>query len=56
MSHFPVFVTVPQMSPTSPAHVGDLEDRLATILARYDEQTEETYTTKLNKRSVLLFC
>lgn len=41
MSHFPVFVTVPQISPASPAHVGDLEDRLATILARYDEQTEE---------------
>lgn len=56
MSHFSVFVTVPQMNPAAPIHVNELEDRLATILARYDEQTEETYTTKLNKRSVLLFC
>ena len=56
MSHFSVFVTVPQMNPTAPIHVKAIEDRLATILARYDEQTEETYTTKLNKRSVLLFC
>jgi hypothetical protein len=56
MSHFSVFVTVPQMNPAAPIHVDELEDRVATILARYDEQTEETYTTKLNKRSVLLFC
>ena len=41
MSHFSVFVTVPQMNPAAPIHVGELEDRLATILARYDEQTEE---------------
>ena len=41
MSHFSVFVTVPQMNPAAPIHVDELEDRLATILARYDEQTEE---------------
>ena len=41
MSHFSVFVTVPQMNPTAPIHVKEIGDRLATILARYDEQTEE---------------
>lgn len=40
MSHFSVFVTVPQMNPAAPIHVDELEDRVATILARYDEQTE----------------
>ena len=34
MSHFSVFVTVPQMNPAAPIHVDELEDRVATIERR----------------------
>lgn len=41
MSHFSVAVVVPQNSAGVRIKANEIEDRLATILAPYDEQTEE---------------
>ena len=51
MSHFSVFVTVPQMNPAAPIHVDELEDRVATILARSDEQTQEEQYREFEDRT-----
>lgn len=41
MSHFSVCVIVPQLDPANPVTADTIDDRLSSILAPYEEQTEE---------------
>ena len=51
MSHFSVFVTVPQSEHSHPIDITNLEGHVSSILAPYDEQTEEAEFCEFNDRT-----
>lgn len=51
MSHFSLTVIVPQVDPANPITLDTVEDQLATILAPYDEETEEMEYREFDDRT-----